>query len=159
MRVFGIDPGSHFMGYGVVEKNGGQLVHVDNGCLRPKPAASLPERLEQIHRALLQALTTYRPDAVAVEQVFFAKNVASALKLGQSRGVALLAAAQSGLPVFEYSATAIKQATTGYGRAGKEQIQKMVQMILKLPELAEENASDALAVAICHLHTNQVLKS
>ena len=157
MRVLGIDPGSRITGYGVVEKNGPGLVHVDNGCIKSKGTLPLAERLVVIHRSLREMIEKFHPDIVAIEEVFFAKNVASALKLGESRGVALLAAAQCGLEIFEYSPREIKQALTGYGQADKNQGQNMVKNILKLPEVAEENASDALAVAVCHLNTNHVL--
>ena len=155
MKVLGIDPGSRMTGYGVVEKNGHGLVHVDNGCIKPKTSLSLAERLVIIHHSLREVIEKFHPDMVAIEEVFFAKNVSSALKLGESRGVALLAASQTGVAIFEYSARAVKQALTGFGQADKNQIQKMVKAILKLPEVAEENASDALAVAICHINTNR----
>ena len=153
MRVLGIDPGSNVTGYGVVEKNGAGLRHVDNGCYRVRPAASFPERLDAIFACLSDAIARFHPDAVAVEKAFFAKNPMSALKLGESRGVAVLAAARSRLPVFEYSTREVKQAVTGYGQATKGQIQQMVLRILALPEPAAEDASDALAVAICHLNS------
>lgn len=157
MVVLGIDPGSRVTGYGVVEKNGHGLVHVDNGCIKPPGSKPLAERLVVIYQGLMEAIQKFQPQMIALEEVFFAKNVSSALKLGESRGVALLAASQAGVAIFEYSARAVKQALTGFGQADKNQIQKMVKAILKLPEVAEENASDALAVAICHLNTNHSL--
>ena len=153
MRVLGIDPGSNITGYGIVEKNGAAFRHVDNGCHRVSAGADFPQRLLEIFNALAAALEKYRPDAVAVEKVFLSKNVMSALQLGESRGVALLAAARHGLPVFEYSTREIKQAVTGYGQATKEQIRQMVARTLALPEPAAEDASDALAAALCHLQS------
>lgn len=153
LRIIGIDPGSRITGYGIVEKRGASFVHIDNGCLTTRSGDSIPSRLEQIHSGLIDILEKYRPDAAAVEEVFFAKNVSSSLKLGEARGVALLAAVQSKIAVFEYATREVKQALTGYGQATKDQIQKMVKAMLKLPEVAQEDASDALAVAICHLQS------
>ncbi len=150
MRVLGIDPGSRIMGYGVVDKNGPSLLHVENGCLTARPRDSVPLRLEEIYRGLLEVLDKFRPDVVAIEEAFFAKNVASSLRLGESRGIALLAATQKKIPIFEYATREVKQATTGFGQATKEQVQEMVRRILKLKEVAQVDASDALAVAICH---------
>lgn len=152
MRVLGIDPGSNVTGYGVVEKNGSGVKHIDNGCYRTK-AATFSQKLHEIFSSLQAVMEKYEPDVVAVEKVFLAKNAMSALKLGESRGVALLAASLVNLPVYEYSTREVKQAVTGYGQATKDQIQKMVQRILGLPETAAEDASDALAVAICHLNS------
>lgn len=153
LRIIGIDPGSRITGYGIVEKRGSSFVHIDNGCLTTRAGDSMPRRLEQIYAGLVEILAKYRPDAAAVEEVFFAKNVASSLKLGEARGVAILAAVQSKIPVSEYATREVKQAMTGYGQATKDQIQKMVKSMLKLPEVAQEDASDALAVAICHLQS------
>lgn len=156
MRVLGIDPGSQVTGFGVVEQKGSDLIHVDNGCLAAKRKSPLPERLFQIYVSLIETMERFKPEAVAIEEVFYAKNVASMLKLGESRGIALLAAVQNRIPVFEYSAREVKQAVTGYGQASKDQIQKMVRQLLKLPEVAQEDASDGLAVAICHLHSSRL---
>ncbi len=153
MRILGIDPGSRITGYGVVEEARGGLIHVDNGCLVLKSSDPVPKRLAQIHQGLREILVKYRPDAVAVEEVFFAKNVSSLIKLGEARGVALLSAEEMDLPIFEYAAREVKQALTGYGQATKEQMQKMTRALLKLPEIAQEDASDALAVAVCHLQS------
>jgi crossover junction endodeoxyribonuclease RuvC len=153
MRILGIDPGSRITGYGVVEKRGSSFLHVDNGCLILRPADPIPYRLEQIYSGLLEMLARYKPDAAAVEEVFFAKNAASSIKLGEARGVALLAAVQARIPVFEYATREVKQAITGFGQATKDQVQKMVKSVLGLPEIAQEDASDALAVAICHLQS------
>jgi crossover junction endodeoxyribonuclease RuvC len=153
LRIIGIDPGSRVTGYGVVERRGSSFVHVDNGCLVLRPADPIPYRLERIHAGLLDMLTRYKPDAAAVEEVFFAKNALSSIKLGEARGVALLAAVHARIPVFEYATREVKQAVTGFGQATKEQVQKMVKNVLALPEIAQEDASDALAVAICHLQS------
>lgn len=158
LRIIGIDPGSRITGYGVVEKNGSKTLHVDNGCLTTRSSDPFPDRLDRIYRGLLEIFSKYRPDAVAIEEVFFAKNVASSIKLGEARGVALLAAVQSRVPIFEYATREVKQAITGYGQASKEQVQKMIQRLLGLPEVAQVDASDALAVAICHLQSYKLKK-
>jgi len=156
MRILGIDPGSHTTGYGLVEKKGALIVHIDNGCLTTKRTAALPERLHQIYISLRERFKEFQPNAVAIEEVFFSKNVASSLRLGEARGIALLAAVEHNIPIYEYPTRVVKQAITGYGQASKEQVQKMVQKLLKLPEVAQEDASDALALAICHLHSVKI---
>ena len=110
-------------------------------------------RLQRIYRGLTEIIETCRPDAVVVEQIFFAKNVQSALKLGQARGAAIVAGVNAGLPVYEYTALQVKQAVVGHGKAAKEQVQKMIKALLNLPEVAQEDASDALAVAVCHANS------
>ena len=160
MRVFGIDCGTEFTGYGVVELDrrlrNAQLVHVAAGTIRLNKKHPTPQRLLQIHSELLALIALYEPDVVAIEEVFFSANAKSALKLGQVRGVALLAAATSGKPVAEYAPLSIKSAVVGYGLAAKEQVQFMVTRLLKLSEVPESaDAADALAVAICHLNTAQ----
>lgn len=153
MRVLGIDPGSRITGYGLAEQRGSRLVHVDNGAIFTDQATGFPDRLRIIFQGICQVIAAYHPDAVAIEDVYVAHNIRSALKLGQARGAAIAAAVQAGLPVIEYTATQIKQAVVGQGRAGKEQVQKMIQALLGLPEVAQVDASDALAVAICHLNS------
>ena len=154
MRVFGIDPGSARTGYGCVETDGSRHRIVVCGAISSPANASFPDKLVEIHRRLVDLIAECRPDAVAIESLFYAKNVASALKLGHARGVAVLAAAQAGLAVVEYSPTEIKRAVVGYGRAEKPQVQRMVKMLLALPTLpSPHDAADALAVAICHVHT------
>ncbi len=153
MIVLGIDPGSRITGYGLVEKAGNRLVHIDNGAIFTDTAADFPGRLKRIFDGLLDVIARYRPDQVAVENIFFATNPQSALKLGQARGAAIVAAAHCGLPVAEYTALQVKQAVVGQGRAEKEQVQKMLKAILGLPEIAQADASDALAVAICHINS------
>ena len=156
MRILGIDPGSRATGYGLIVKEGNRLIHVDNGVIRPPEKATLPERLHTIFLGLGEIISEYSPQYAAVEQVFVARNPQSALKLGQARGAAILAATQAGLPVGEYSAMQVKSSVVGYGRAAKGQVQQMVKALLKLPEIAQEDASDALAVAICHAHSSNL---
>ncbi len=153
MRVLGIDPGSRATGYGLVEKEGNRLIHVDNGVIRPPAKADLPDRLLAIFSGLNDIIAEYSPQTGAIEQVFMSQNVQSALKLGQARGAALLAMAAAGLEIGEYSPMQIKSSVVGYGRASKSQVQQMVKALLKLPEIAQEDASDALAAAICHAHS------
>ena len=151
MRVLGIDPGTLTTGYGLVEEQGGILQAVAFGTINTQAALPFAQRLLRIYRELRAVLTRTRPDCAAVEAVFFAKNVQSALRLGQARGVALLALAEEGIEIHEYSALEVKQAITSYGRAEKAQVQEMVRLLLGLaapPSPAD--AADALAVAICH---------
>ncbi len=150
MRILGIDPGTIITGYGIIEERNGQVHHVDNGGIQPRKKLPLPQRLQTIATELARIIERFQPEAVAVESLFVARNVRSSLLLGHARGVALLAAANAGLPVAEYSPTEVKQAVTGTGRASKAQIQHMVRAMLRLPEEAFEDASDALAVAMCH---------
>ena len=156
MRILGIDPGSKATGYGFIEQRGNHLRHIDNGAIHTDSKAELAVRLQHIHKTICLLIDKYQPDAVAVEQVFMARNPASALKLGHARGVALLAGVNAGLPVFEYSALQVKSAVVGYGRAGKSQVQQMTRVLLNLPEIAQEDAADALAVAICHAHSHHL---
>ncbi|MCY7419238.1 MAG: crossover junction endodeoxyribonuclease RuvC [Chloroflexi bacterium] len=153
MIVLGIDPGTAMTGYGVVLKEGSKLRALDHGCIQTAPDRELPARLLIIHQALTELIEVHRPDAVGVERLFFNKNVQTAFAVGQARGVGLLAAAQHGLPVYEYGPHEVKIAVTGYGRAPKEQVQRMVQAILGLAELPRpDDAADALAVAVCLAH-------
>jgi len=161
MIILGIDPGSRITGYGIISKEGNRLIHIDNGAIFTQSAKDFPQRLEQIFTGLSAVIAQYRPDAVAVENVFLAKNAQSALKLGQARGAAIVAAVNVGLSVFEYTALQVKQAVVGSGRAEKVQVQQMIKALLNLPEVAQEDASDALAVAVCHAHSagmNSILK-
>jgi crossover junction endodeoxyribonuclease RuvC len=160
MRVLGIDCGGEYTGYGVVEQDSaGKLSCICMGAVRLKPREPLATRLLQDFTELKAMIAAHRPDMVAIEDVFYAVNAKSALKLGQVRGVAMLAASSSGLEVAEYAPLAIKSAVVGYGRAEKSQVQEMVMRLLKLdshPQPAD--AADALAIAICHLHTWATLK-
>lgn len=160
MRVLGIDPGSVCTGYGIVDRAGAEsLLHVCHGSISPGDRLPLPERLLGISARLREIIEEFRPQAVSIESVFFAKNANSALILGQARGAALLTAAGSGLPVFEYPPASVKQAVTGYGRATKEQVRKMVRLLLKAgPPAGASDASDALAIAICHLNSCKGLR-
>jgi len=154
VRVFGVDPGSRRTGYGCIETDGTRHRLVACGAVTPPPGASFPERLMAIHRELGRLLRRHRPDCVAVESVFHAANVRSALTLGQARGVALLAAVEAGYPLVEYAPAEVKLAVVGYGRAEKRQVGEMVRLLLGLVEApAPNDASDALAVAICHVHS------
>lgn len=159
MRVLGIDCGGEYTGYGVVEENdAGQLLCIACGAVRLNTRRPLPERLSQIFHELRDVIDRHQPEVAAIEDVFYAVNAKSALKLGEVRGVALLVASESGMPVAEYAPLAIKSAVVGYGKADKVQVQQMVTRLLKLPSPPEpQDASDALAVAICHLHTAQTL--
>ena len=154
MRVFGIDPGSERTGYGCVETDGSHHHILACGAIRTPALVAFPEKLLAIHSRLVLLLRDNRPDCVAIESLFHAANVRSALKLGHARGVAMLAAVEAGVPVVEYSPAEIKRAVVGYGRAEKQQVQQMVKLILGLPAVpSPHDAADALAVAICHVHT------
>jgi len=154
MRVLGIDTGSRVTGYGVIETDGADCVLVDCGVIRVSPGECLSLRLKAIHKGVSRVIQTYSPQEAAFEGVFHAANVQSALKLGHARGVCIHAAAEADLPVYEYSPAEVKMAVTGYGRAEKPQVQQMVRALLKMA-LPEESfdASDALAVALCHVQS------
>ncbi len=153
MLVLGIDPGSAITGYGLVKEAGNSLRAVDYGCIRTAPSEPLEERLHKIYREVCELIEKYKPDQFAVEELFFNKNVRTALTVGQARGVILLAGAQSGLQVHEYTPLQVKQAVVGYGRAEKAQIQFMVKTMLSLPTIPKpDDVADALAIAICHTH-------
>jgi crossover junction endodeoxyribonuclease RuvC len=156
--VLGIDPGSRITGYGVIRTEGTRLIHLDNGGIWTDAATDFPGRLEHIFRGITGIIEKYAPEAVAVENIFFSNNVQSALKLGQARGAAVVACVVQGLPVFEYSALQVKQAVVGHGKAAKEQVQHMVKVLLNLAEPAQADASDALAVAICHANSMGLAK-
>jgi crossover junction endodeoxyribonuclease RuvC len=155
MRVLGIDCGSEFTGFGVVELGDGRALRcVACGVIRLPARDGLPRRLERIFQELSAVIAEHRPEMVAIEDVFHAANAKSALKLGHVRGVAMLAAAHAGLEVAEYAPLAVKSAVVGYGRAEKSQVQQMVARLLQLESLPEPpDVADALAIAICHLHT------
>jgi len=155
MRVMGIDCGTQYTGYGVVEVNAqDRLCCLTCGAIKLSPRQPLSTRLATIFNGLSAIITEHRPDEVAIEDVFYALNLKSAFKLGEVRGVAMLSASSAGLPVAEYSPLSIKSAVVGYGRAEKHQVQHMVAQLLGLAEVPEPaDAADALAIAICHLHT------
>ncbi len=156
MRVLGIDPGSAAMGFGVVDSEGGKLIHVAHGTLRPPRNSPLAARLNYLHDGVAKIMGDYAPDAAAVEQVFVSVSPRSALVLGQARGVALAAVNAGGAPVVEYAPSRIKQAVTGSGRAGKRQVQNMVRRLLDLDRPPPSDAADALAAAICHAHAGRL---
>jgi len=160
MRVLGIDCGTEYTGYGVVElASSGKLLCLTCGAIKLSPREPMPARLNRIYERLGELILDHQPDEVAIEDVFYALNVKSALKLGQVRGVAMLAAAAAGLEVAEYAPLSIKSAVVGYGKAEKQQVQHMVTRLLELAEAPEPaDASDALAIAICHLHTAATLQ-
>ena len=154
MRVLGIDPGSRFMGYGVVEERDGKLQHVAHGVIRAGEGA-LEQRLRRIGEELRRAIVLFRPESVAVEGVFTLRNPRSALILGHARGVALLVAAEGDLPVHEYPPARVKRAVGAGGAAGKEAVARMVRTFLQIGPVERADASDALAVAICHLNASR----
>lgn len=158
MIVLGIDPGTATTGFGVVAFEGGRLLSLKHGVLRTPPGRPLEERLRSIFEGVSDLIRAARPDCLAVEELFFNKNVRSALAVGQARGVVLLAAALAGLSVSEYTPLQVKQAVVGYGRAEKQQIQQMVKVLLRLDAVPKpDDAADALAIAICHLHSSKSL--
>ena len=154
--ILGVDPGSRITGYGVIQCVGRQQLYLGSGCIRTS-SDELPLRLKQIFDGLSEIIRQYQPEQFAIERVFMAKNADSALKLGQARGAAIVAATAADLPVAEYSATQIKSAVVGTGRAQKAQVQHMIQQLLKLPSAPQADAADALGVAVCHYHTLQSL--
>jgi len=155
VKIFGIDPGSDCTGYGCVDTDGSRHRMVVFGAIRTTAARSFPDKLLEIHAGLSALLAECRPDCVAIENLFHAVNVRSALKLGHARGVAMLAAVEAGVSVVEYTPAEIKRAVVGYGRAEKHQVQQMVKLILGLAEPpSPHDAADALAVAICHAHSS-----
>lgn len=156
MRILGIDPGTRITGYGIIDVEGNRLRHVDNGIIKTSSGDPLPTRLKNIYDGLTRVISEFTPQGVAIEQVFLAKNPRAALTLGHARGTAVLAAVNLGMIVEEYSALQVKSSVVGYGHAGKQQVQQMVKALLNLPEIAQEDASDALAVAICHAHSRTI---
>lgn len=151
-RVLGIDPGSQVTGYGVVENTGSGLRCVLQGELKPLRGVCLSTCLQTICGGIREVIRQTEPEALVIEDIFYGKNVQSLIKQGHVRGVAILAGADGGLPIYEYSPLEIKKAVVGYGRAEKGQVQMMVRAILKLTELPPPDAADALAAAICHIH-------
>ena len=153
MRVLGIDPGTAITGYAVVEETAGSLQMITLGVITTPAKTPLPSRLQTIHNELKEIVAEYEPEAAAVEELFFSRNARTAMSVGHARGVILLALADSGLPIAEYTPMQIKQAVTGYGNANKHQVQEMVRMLLALSETPRpDDAADAAAVAICYLH-------
>lgn len=158
MIILGLDPGTATTGYGVLRVTNFKISCVAYGAILTKAEMAMPQRLQVIYDDLSQLIEQYHPDEVAIEKLFFGRNVTSAITVGQARGVLLLRLAQEGLPVGEYTPMQVKQALVGYGHAEKEQVQYMVQNFLKLPELPRpDDAADALAIAICHAHSRSGL--
>lgn len=155
MKILGIDPGFHVTGYGLIEKVKGKPVHILHGEIKLPKNEILSDCLLRIHRKLIEIIQENQPQALAVEDIFYGKNIKSLIKQAQVRGVTILAGSEAGVPVFEYSPLEVKSAVVGYGRAEKLQVQKMVQAILSLPEMPPADASDALAVAICHMNSQK----
>ncbi len=155
MKIFGIDPGSQRTGYGCIERSGSRHHLVICGSLAAPAHATFAEKLQVIHAGLSALIARHHPECIAVEDIFYARNVRAALKLGHARGVALLAASEAGVPIFEYSPAEIKRAVVGYGRAEKPQVQEMIRLLLGLERApSPHDVADALAVAICHLHAS-----
>lgn len=157
--ALGIDPGTAIVGYAVVAARGDELSMIVCDVITTPAGMPLAERLQHIYRGLDEIITTYHPNEAAMEELFFAKNARTALTVGQARGVAMLALANAGLPISEYTPRQVKQAVTGYGNAGKDQVGQMVRILLHLTSIPRpDDAADAAAVAICHLNTSHILK-
>ncbi|NLE43335.1 MAG: crossover junction endodeoxyribonuclease RuvC [Chloroflexi bacterium] len=159
MRVLGIDPGTATTGYGIIEATGNDLKPLAFGVITTPADLSLPVRLQMIFRSIKALAQQWHPDAAAVEELFFSKNVRTAINVGQARGVVLLAMAEAGLQVAEYTPLTVKQAVTGYGGADKRQVQEMIRLLLDLSSApSPDDAADALAIAICHANTASLLR-
>lgn len=158
MCVLGIDPGIGTTGYGVVdEDDSGNVVLIEYGAIETTPGVPMPERLKTLHDRALALMQQHQPESVAIEQLFFGRNVTTAITVGQARGVVLLAAAQAGLDVFEYKPAEVKQALSGYGNADKRQMQEMVRLLLNLDHIPRpDDAADAIAIAVCHLQSRRI---
>lgn len=156
MVTLGIDPGTAKVGYGVICEDDQKITLVDYGCITTSKDSNKEERLKKIHSQLTKLIEKFNPRSIAVEQLFFCSNAKTALSVGEARGVVLLACAQAGIPLSEYTPLQVKQALTGYGRAEKSQIQHMVKNLLKLKDIPKpDDAADALAIAICHVHSQK----
>lgn len=154
MLILGVDPGTATTGYGLVDDPDDVLTMVAYGVISTTPAHTMPVRLRSIYEQLSGIISQFHPEAVAVEELFFSRNVTTAIAVGQARGVVLLAAAEADIPVFEYKPQVVKQAIVGYGRADKAQVQQMVRMLLNLEEIPRpDDAADAIAIAVCHHHS------
>jgi crossover junction endodeoxyribonuclease RuvC len=154
LRILGIDPGTAITGFGVIDRMGNRLLPQDFGVIRTPSDMEMPNRLTIIYRELINIIRKYQPEAIAVEQLFFNRNVTTAISVGQARGVVLLAAAQLELAIAEYTPLQVKQAVVGFGTAEKKQVQEMVRILLNLESIPRpDDAADALAIAICHAHS------
>ncbi len=157
MLVLGIDPGTAITGYGLVRDDGQALTMVDCGAITTPSGQPLPNRLQTIYQGLRDIIHKHQPEAAAVEELFFSRNAKTALAVGHARGVALLALADAGLPIYDYKPLEVKQTIAGYGGADKQQVQEMVRMLLDLDHVPQpDDAADAVAVAICHIHSAQM---
>jgi crossover junction endodeoxyribonuclease RuvC len=158
MIILGIDPGTAITGYGLISYQGNHLKHIGYGAIRTLPDQPPARRLKQLYEELQAIIIQYRPEVMAIEELFFNRNVRTALAVGQARGVAILAAANLNLEIAEYTPLQVKQSVVGYGRAEKQQIQEMVRILLCLPGCPKpDDAADGLAIAICHAHSNSVI--
>ncbi len=156
MRIIGVDPGVAITGYAVIDEHGSDYICAASGCIRTDKDLPSALRLQAIHDQVFELVSRYSPETLAVEKIFFSKNVRTAFQVGEARGVIILVAARCGLDLFEYTPLQVKQAVAGYGRAEKAQVQKMVQMLLKLPrQPAVDDEADAMAVALCHLQNRR----
>ena len=155
MKILGIDPGTQVAGYGVIETIGTRIKAIDYGSIKANKSQDFPQRLMTIYSKIMDIIAKHKPDQMAIEEVFYSKNVKAAIKIGEGRGIVFLCAASANIPITEYAATVIKKAVVGNGHAHKDQVQEMVKIILDLPEVPEpKDASDALAIAICHSHNS-----
>lgn len=151
--ILGIDPGLADTGYGIIERNK-ELKYIDHGCIKTKKGLAMEKRLEEIYKELRKVIKKYSPDVIAVEKLFFCKNVKTALSVGQAKGVILLTASQANAEIYEFTPLQVKQAVVSYGQASKQQVQKMVKLILNLKEIPKpDDAADALGIAICCAHS------
>ncbi len=153
--ILGIDPGSINTGYGVLSVKGSEIRVIDHGVLKVDSKKDIFFRIKIINAKVKELLEVFKPQAMAVERVFFGKNVKSLLRLGEARGAAIVAAVNFNIPIYEYSALEVKQAVVGYGRASKEQVQKMIQTLFRFKNLPEQNSADALAIALCHTQVSK----
>lgn len=159
ISVLGIDPGTVNMGYGLIQDRNGRSTMVNCGALTAAAAAPLGHRLRDLYLGLVQLIDRYRPDVVAIEEPFVAQNIQAALAVGRAQAIAILAAANQGIPVYQYSPAKVKQAVTSYGTSTKEQVQEMVRILLNLPQVPQpSDAADALAVALCHLQESRLAR-
>lgn len=158
MRILGIDPGTAITGFGVIDTNGNSFKFVDAGVIRTPKEQPMNERLLTVYDEMKELLAEFKPDAMSIELLFFARNVTTAMTVGQSRGIVMLAATQAGVPVYEYTPMQVKQAVTGYGKADKKQIQEMVKTLLKLDAIPKpDDAADGLAIAITHVGQQTII--
>ena len=153
MKILGIDPGTLVAGYGVIEKLGSKTTAIEYGAIKVGKNQTFPQRLKTIHDKIMEIIAKHQPGQMAIEEVFYGKNIKAAIKIGEGRGIVFLCAASANIPITEYAATVVKRAVVGNGHAHKGQVQEMVRIILNLPEIPQpEDAADALAIAICHSH-------